>query len=131
MCHDGNGRVLLHKRSQNCRDGQGCWDNGGGAHEFGAKLEDTVIREIKEEYGADAFNMQYVTTYDTHRKLSDGTPTHWVIILYTAQVDPKQVTNNEPYKIDEVGWFSLDSLPKPLHTITQNLQLVGELGLIK
>lgn len=116
VCHDGKGNILLHKRSKNCRDEQGNWDNGGGAHEFGHDLEDTVRREIKEEYGADVQKLQFVKVYDAHRKLSDGTPTHWVAVLFLALVDPQQVTNNEPYKIDEIGWFTLNDLPSPLHS---------------
>jgi len=116
VCHDGKGNILLHKRSKNCRDEQGNWDNGGGAHEFGHNFEDTIKREIEEEYGAKAFNLQFVKVYDAHRKLKDGTPTHWVAVLYVAQVDPKQAKNNEPHKIDEIGWFSLDNLPSPLHS---------------
>lgn len=116
VCHDGKGNVLLHKRSKNCRDEQGNWDNGGGAHEFGHNFEDTIKREIEEEYGAKAFNLQFVKVYDAHRKLDDGTPTHWVSVLYVAQVDPEQAKNNEPHKIDEIGWFTLDNLPSPLHS---------------
>lgn len=39
LCHDGNKRVLLHKRSVNCRDEHGRWDCGGGALEFGEEFE--------------------------------------------------------------------------------------------
>ncbi|HEV2403436.1 MAG TPA: NUDIX domain-containing protein [Candidatus Saccharimonadales bacterium] len=116
VCHDGKGRVLLHRRSKNCRDEQGRWDNGGGAHEFGTSVEDTIRREIKEEYGADATNLQFLKVYDLHRKLNDGTPTHWVSVCFAAQVDPRQAKNNEPYKIDDIGWFSYDNLPHPMHS---------------
>ena len=132
VCHDGTGRFLLHKRSKNCRDEQGRWDNGGGAHEFGATLEETVKREIKEEYGADAFNVKRVKIYDAHRKLDDGTPTHWLAVVYAAQVDPKQVKNNEPHKIDELGWFTLNDLPSPMHSQSiGNLQAVKAAGIVK
>ena len=132
VCHDGKGKFLLHKRSKNCRDEQGRWDNGGGAHEFGHSIEETIEREIKEEYGADAFNLQFIKVYDAHRKLEDGTPTHWVAIVFAAQVDPKKVKNNEPYKIDEIGWFTLDNLPTPLHSQSKHtLQSIKEAGIIK
>lgn len=116
VCHDGQGHILLHKRSKNCRDEQGNWDNGGGAHEFGHDLEDTARREIREEYGTEVLDLKFIKVYDAHRKLGDGTQTHWVAALYLAQVDPTQVKNNEPHKIDEIGWFSLDNLPQPLHS---------------
>jgi hypothetical protein len=35
-------------------------------------------------------------------------------------VDPTKVKNNEPEKIDEIGWFSLDKLPSPLHSQTRD-----------
>ncbi len=131
VCHDGRGRVLLHKRSQNCRDEQGRWDNGGGAHEFGHSLEGTVRREIKEEYGADVIDLRFVKVYDAHRQLDDGTPTHWVSVLFAAQVDPKQAKNNEPFKIDDIGWFTLKTLPSPLHSQSlHSLQAVQALGIM-
>jgi 8-oxo-dGTP diphosphatase len=131
VCHDGNGKVLMHKRSQNCRDEQGRWDNGGGAHEFGDTIEETIKREIKEEYGADSLNLQFIKVYDAHRRLDNDTPTHWVVILYAVQVDPAKVTNNEPSKIDDIGWFTMDSLPKPLHSQSlHSLQSVKAAGIL-
>jgi 8-oxo-dGTP diphosphatase len=131
VCHDGKGKVLLHKRSKNCRDEQGKWDNGGGAHEFGSDLDQTVKREIEEEYGVTPTKLQFIKVYDAHRKLEDGTPTHWVAVVYAAQVDPKQANNNEPYKIDEIGWLTLDNLPKPLHSQSlHTLKSVKAAGII-
>lgn len=132
VCYDDKGRVLLHKRSKNCRDEQGKWDNGGGAHEFGASLEDTVKREIKEEYGADAQKITFIKVHDLHRELDDGTPTHWLGILYAVRVDPKQAKNNEPHKIDDIGWFAPDDLPSPKHSqLLGNLEAVKATGIIK
>lgn len=132
VCHDGKGRVLLHKRSKNCRDEHGRWDNGGGAHEFGSNIEDTVVREIQEEYGVTPTNLKFIKVYDAHRKLDDGTPTHWVSVVYAAQVDPNKAKNNEPYKIDEIGWFALDNLPSPLHSQSKHtLESVKAAGILR
>lgn len=132
VCHDGQGRILLHKRSNNCRDEQGRWDNGGGAHEFGDDIEDTIKREIKEEYGVEAFNLKFVQVYDAHRQLADKTPTHWVSVLYIAQVDPAKVVNNEPHKIDELGWFNLSNLPTPAHSMLKtNLEAIKPFAILK
>jgi 8-oxo-dGTP diphosphatase len=131
VCHDDKGRILLHKRSKNCRDEHGRWDNGGGAHEFGSSLKETVIREIKEEYGVEPTDLKFIKAYDALRRLADGTPTHWVVLVYSAKVDPKKVKNNEPYKIDEIGWFTMYNLPSPLHSqVSHTLESVREAGII-
>ena len=131
VCHDGKRRFVLSKRSVHCRDDQGCWEHGAGSHEFGQQIEETVLREIKEEYGADARNIQFLGAFEAHRQLNDGTPTHWVQVLYSAEVNPEQVQNNEPYKIDAVDWFTLESLPSPIKShIQKSLDLAHTAGVI-
>ncbi len=49
LCHDGQGNILLSKRSTQCRDEHGTWDPGGGSIEFGDHVEDTLRREIAKE----------------------------------------------------------------------------------
>ena len=46
----------------------------------------------------------------------DGIETHWIAIPFFVKVDPEEVKNNEPHKIEELGWFTLDALPQPLHS---------------
>jgi ADP-ribose pyrophosphatase YjhB (NUDIX family) len=124
MCHDGNGRILLHKRSNKCRDEHGTWDCGGGAVEFGEDLEGAVKREIKEEYGVDVEDLQFVNHESVVRKNGE-THTHWIAMRFSAKVDPNKVINGDPEKIDEIGWFELDNLPTPLHSVLgQRIALV-------
>lgn len=113
--HDGKGKLLLQKRSKNCRDEQGRWDIGGGAVEFGEELEDAVKREIMEELTVEPKKIEFVQVYDAHRD-NDGVQTHWVAINFAALVDPKKVKIGEPHKIDEIGWFDSSNLPQPLHS---------------
>ena len=115
IIHDGAGKYLFHKRGEKCRDEQGRWDCGGGGVEFGEKVEDVLRREIKEEFCCDILNSQFMGFRDVHREVN-GKPTHWVALDYKVQVDPNAVKNGEPHKIDEIGWFSLDALPEPLHS---------------
>ena len=115
FCHDGKGNFLLGKRSQKCRDEQGRWDFGAGAIEFGETFEEAVRREVKEEYGVDPIRIEYVGTRDAIRN-HEGRTTHWIVNLHSVLVDPEQAIIGDPEKIDEIGLFSLDNLPEPLHS---------------
>ena len=116
LIHDGKGKFLLQKRGPEARDEQGRWDVCGGSIEFSEHFEDTIHREVKEELCADVQEMEFLTVYDAHRELPDGTQTHWVQIIYAVRVDPKQVKIGEPHKISELGWFTSKTLPEPLHS---------------
>jgi|SRR5665213_3518066 len=115
VVHDGEGRVLLQKRGPNARDEQGNWDVGGGAIEFGETIIEALKREIYEELQVEALEIEFLTVYDPHRVLN-GKPTHWITIMHTVKVDPNKVKIGEPHKISEIGWFTSDNLPSPLHS---------------
>lgn len=115
MCHDGQGNFLMNKRSVNCRDEHGRWDFGGGGLDFGDSVEKTLLKEIKEEYCVDALNYEFLGYSDLFRKMKD-IDTHWLSFLFVVEIDRSKVKNGEPHKFDELGWFRLDNLPKPLHS---------------
>lgn len=117
FCHDGE-YFLLHKRSNKCRDEIGRWDFGGGQLEVGERLEEAVVREVKEEYGVVGKIEKQLPAHSLLRQ-ENGVKTHWLIITFIVQVDRKKVKNNDPEKIAELGWFKLNNLPKPLHTGAQ------------
>lgn len=114
-CTDGKGKLLLHKRSNKCRDEQGKWDPGGGQLEFGETPEDSVLREVMEEYGCSGKILEQIPPISIFRELN-GQSTHWLAIPFIIKVDPNHVTIKEPEKVDEFGWFELGNLPQPLHS---------------
>jgi 8-oxo-dGTP diphosphatase len=115
FCHDGQGNVLLAKRSNNCRDEHGCWDIGGGGLEFGDTVEDTLRKEIEEEYGTDVLAYEFLGYRDVHRE-HNGKRTHWIALDFKVHVDRAKAKNNEPHKFDAVEWFPVGSYPNPLHS---------------
>lgn len=115
LCHDGAGNVVLSKRGVNCRDEHGRWDCGGGSIEFGHTAEETVRKEIKEEYCADAIAIVFLGFRDVFRE-QNGKKTHWISLDYHVLVDKATVANGEPHKLDAVAWFPLNSLPEPMHS---------------
>ncbi len=114
-CHDGKGNILMHKRSNQCRDEQGRWDPGSGKLEHDLSLKENVLQEVFEEYGCRGEIEEQLPAHDIVRE-QNGIKTHWVAVPFIIKIDPNKVKNGEPHKIDEIGWFTLDRLPKPLHT---------------
>jgi 8-oxo-dGTP pyrophosphatase MutT (NUDIX family) len=123
FCHDGNGNFLLNKRGINCRDEHGTWDPGGGGIEFCDTVENSLKKEIKEEYCTDVINYEFLGFRDVHRE-HNGKKTHWIALDFKVLVDRNKVGNGEPHKFDAVEWFTLSNLPKPLHSQFPNFLAV-------
>lgn len=115
LCHDGAGNIVMALRGKDTRDEQGRWDIGAGALEHGLTLEEQLKKEIQEEYGTTVINLEYMG-YRTIMREYAGEQTHWVGMDFAVHVDAASVHNNEPHKLDEVGWYTLDALPTPLHS---------------
>ncbi len=131
VVHDGEGRLLLQKRSQNTRDEQGRWDIGGGAVEFGETIDEAVRREVREELSTKPTKVEFYSVGEAHRD-NKGTQTHWIWLLHFVQVDPKKVKIGEPDRIDEIGWFNSNNLPTPLHSqFDSALEAAKKRGIIK
>ncbi len=117
-CHDGQGRFVLHQRSARCRDEQRHWEFGAGELDFGEEPEKAVLRELMEEYGCTGEIQEQFPPFSLIRTV-DGRTTHWLVIPYVIRVNPEQVRRNEPEYMDAIGWFTLDTLPQPLHSGAQ------------
>lgn len=116
FCHDGKGNFLMHKRGAAARDERGTWDIGAGSIEFGDTAEQTLRKEIKEEYGTEVLSFEPLGFRDDiHRKTAEGQLLHWLTLDFKVLVNPELAKNNEPHKFDEVKWVTLDNLPTPLH----------------
>lgn len=112
FCHDGKGRFVMHKRGLKSRDEHGRWDIGAGALELTDTVEETLRKEIKEEYCADVLDFKFIGYRDVWRE-HEGKKTHWVSLDFKVLVNPEQVKNGEPHKFDEIKWFSLGEMPEP------------------
>jgi 8-oxo-dGTP pyrophosphatase MutT (NUDIX family) len=117
FCHDGKGKFIMARRSENARDERGRWDIGGGGLEFGMTVEDTLKKEIREEYCTDVLSYEFLGYRDAHRKL-DGKPTHWIALDFKVLVDPSKVAIGEPHKFTDLAWFDFaGKLPVNLHSL--------------
>ena len=116
FCHDGQGKIFLTKRSKRTRDEHGRWDPGGGGLKHGQAVEDNLRREVLEEYNTEPLETEFIGYFDAFRSTPEGLPTHWVALCFAVKIDPAEVKINEPEMVDDSGWFTLDSLPSPMHS---------------
>lgn len=114
-CNDGNGNFLVHKRSENARDEQGVWDFGGGLLSFGELVEESVLREVKEEWGVEGQIQEQLPAHSMIRTLG-GILTHWIAIPFFVKVDISKASIKESHKFDEMRVVRLNDLPQPFHT---------------
>jgi 8-oxo-dGTP pyrophosphatase MutT (NUDIX family) len=115
FCHDGKGSFLLSKRGKNARDEHGTWDPGGGGVEFGDTILDTLHKEVLEEYCADILAYEFLGYREVFRE-EQGAKTHWAVFDFKVLVDRNKARNGEPHKLDALEWFTLNTLPAPLHS---------------
>ena len=115
LCHDGKNNFLFAQRSKNCRDEHGTWDSGGGGLEFNDTIEDTLKKEIKEEYCTNVLDYEFLGYRDVHRK-HNGKNTHWIALDFKVLVDRKKVKIGEPHKFNDIKWTTLKKLLDPLHS---------------
>lgn len=116
ICYDKDGEFVMAKRGSSARDEQGTWDIGAGGLKWSETVENTVRREVKEEYGADIQKLDFLGYRDVFRTQPDGQNTHWLSLTFAALVNREEVRLAEPEVFDEIGWFTLDTLPSPLHS---------------
>ncbi len=115
FCHDGKGKILMAKRSSNSRDEQGKWDISGGGIEFGDTPEQTLRKEVMEEYCTNVLDFEFLGIRDVQR-INGDKKTHWVALDFKALADPSIVKIGEPHKFDDIGWFEINNLPEEIHS---------------
>lgn len=116
--------ILLHLRSDKCRDHHNTWDCGGGAIEPGETPMLALFREIAEEYGLTN------GTYIVREKLPVADYTSpdgmtWIVHGYICEILKKNSAfRGEPEKMLDLDWFTLDSLPENIHPgVKQDIDL--------
>lgn len=101
------GKVLLAKRGPKAKNERGKWEFPGGSVEFGDTMEDTIIREMKEELGVEIKTLKHLSPVDhiiPHEKQ------HWVTSGFIAKIVKGKPKIMEPNKCEKIDWFSLKEL---------------------
>jgi 8-oxo-dGTP diphosphatase len=110
-------RFFLAQRGPAARNEAGTWEFPGGSLEFGERLEDSIVREFREEYGMLIEVFGLLGLFD---HLLPAEKQHWVSATYLARHVSGEPVILEPDKCVAIGWFGIDALPTPLSQITSD-----------
>ena len=115
MILDAEGRLLLVQRR---RDPEaGFWGLPGGKVDFGERVADACVREIREELGVGIVLGDLICIVD---QIDRDAGTHWVAPTFLARIIDGAASNREPDAHAAIGWFALDNLPSPLTLSTRH-----------
>jgi NAD+ diphosphatase len=87
-----------------------------GYVDVGETLEETLIREVKEEVGVDIKNIRYY-------KSQPWPPSGSLMIAFVAEADENQPITIDNKEIAEAAWFTRGSLPNH----SSNISIAGEM----
>ncbi len=127
---DQKGQIFLAQRSINTRDEHGTWDVCGGGLKWGVVVQDNMRREMAEEFAVEsAETLHFLGFREAFRTDHNSDKTHWVCldhIIILTDAEAEKVCINEPENFDKSGWFDLNNLPSPLHSVITP-ELIGKL----
>lgn len=79
-----DGKILLVKRKY--PPSRGKWSLAGGHVELGERLEEAVLRELKEETGVDGRIKKFLMPVEYIERRGDEVVYHYVILVYLVEV---------------------------------------------
>ena len=110
-------KLLMQLRSD-----YNAWGLIGGSLELGETLEETAIRELKEETNLDVDELKFVRILsgkNTYREYPNGDKLYDITAIYTVTKyhGDLKINDNES---KELKWFDINNLPDNLAPITVN-----------
>jgi mutator protein MutT len=104
-----DGKFLLEKRKS--EPGKGKWSIPGGLVELGETVEQTVIREVREETGLEVEKPEHIDIVDNIIRDQNGEiEYHFVIIDYSVKL--KGGTVKAASDAEELRWVTFDEVEK-------------------
>lgn len=120
-----NNRILLMRRFHTGYE-DGNYGLPAGHLEDNESALEGLIREVKEEIGVKIKASDVELVHVMHRREKDIR----LDLFYTTKNFSGAVSNAEPDKCDDVGWFDLDKLPRNTISYIKKALLCYQKGII-
>jgi len=115
-------KIFLALRGKEARNESGKWEFPGGGVEFGDTLEETLVREIQEEYG---FEIAVQELLDVVNHIIPDEKQHWVSPTFLCAYKNGTPIIREPHKCDGIGWFGIEDIQEVHLTIASKKSLAS------
>ena len=110
-------KILLIKR--NTRPFVGYWALPGGRMDLGETVEQTIVREVREETGLDVIIVKKVGEY-IEKGVKDDIEYEYYPTCFIVKTVSGEIKKQES-EIQEIKLFSLDQLPTPLAFVHEEM----------
>jgi ADP-ribose pyrophosphatase YjhB (NUDIX family) len=115
ILRQGNKVLLLRRANGGYHDGEYCLPGGHVGDigkEGGEPAIRAAIREAKEEVGVDIAPENLRLVHVMHRYSVEPEPHERIDLSFETAKWRGELTNAEPDKCDDMGWFAISNLPK-------------------
>ncbi|WP_455393218.1 NUDIX domain-containing protein [[Eubacterium] cellulosolvens] len=102
LIFNNEGRLFLMKSHK----WKGAYTVPGGHIELGERIEDTLIREVKEETGLDIYDIEFIMFQEFIYDKSFWEPKHFIFFDFACKTDSESVVLND--EAQEYTWVTLD-----------------------
>ena len=111
ILENAQGDILMMKRK--AVHGKGTYSIPGGAVDAGEGIEQAALRELKEETGLEAQQLQCLgLTNNLQTYTTEGV--HVASMIFYSNTFSGTLCCKEPHKHELLGWYNIKSLPSPL-----------------
>lgn len=114
---DSNNRLLLQLRNKEPE--KGYWSIPGGKVELFERMEDAVVREIKEETDVE---IEIIDLLGICNHIVESEHAHWMSPSFLCKIKQGVPKIMEPTKHIDLKWFEIDNLPENI-TVTTKVAL--------
>ena len=113
LAKNENDEVLMLLRKK--EPAKGLWAIPGGKLELYERLEDTLVREMKEELGVEIEVVKFICNI---QDINEEKELHWIMPVYEVKIVKGKVRNLEPENHGEVRWFKMSEIPENISFMT-------------
>lgn len=119
-----DGKLFLAQRGKQAKNERGKWEVPGGGVEFGETMEETIVREMMEEFGIE---IEVIDKLGFYNHILPKEKQHWLATSFVCRIKRGVPKIIEPEKTTKIGWFTLEAAEK----LPASILLKGDIEALK